>query len=122
MRIAYLMHNKSSKPTPYKPPSTWYPKSTPSTTLENYLEAIEMELAHIRLKHPKSNMTRAEESAIKKLKKPRNRHKNHTTRVCITNRADYLKFGFRHLASEHYEELKQDITMETAHMVHNVLI
>ena len=40
----------------------------------------------------------------------------------LTNRVDYLKVSFKHLASEHYEELEQDITMETAHMLHNVFI
>ena len=72
-------------------------------------------------------MTKAEESAINRLKnnpkiviKPYD--KGRGTCMCITNRADYLKVGFKHLASEHYEELEQDITMETAHMVHNVLI
>ena len=37
------------------------------------------------------------------------------------NRSDYLQVGYKHLESEHYTELDQDITQETTILVHNVL-
>ena len=41
--------------------------------------------------------------------------------ICIMNRSDYLQVGYKHLESEHYTELDQDITQETILLVHNVL-
>ena len=118
------MHNKPSKKHPFKPPSTWLPTTTPSTTLENYLEATKFELAHIRLRNQKSNMSKQELSAITTLKnntdlviKPYDKGRG----ICIMNRADYLKVGFKHLESEHYTPLDQDITQQTIRLVHNVL-
>ena len=65
MRTAYLMHDKRSKNHPFKPPSKWHPRTTQSVTLENYLEATRAELAHIRLRNQKRNMTKLETSALK---------------------------------------------------------
>ena len=118
------MHNKTSKTQPFKPPSTWLPKSTLNLTLENYLEATKFELAHIRLRHQKINMTKNQRSALSQLKynnkiviKPYDKGRG----ICIMNLTNYLAVGFRHLSSQHYEELEQDITQETSQLVHNAL-
>ena len=38
------------------------------------------------------------------------------------NRNDYLEVGYRHLESEHYTKLDQDITPQTTTLVHNLLL
>ena len=79
-----------------------------------------MELAHIQLiKHQNSSMTEAKCSVFKKLKSnteitltPYDKGRG----TCITNCTDYLKVSLRHLASEHYTELKPDTIMrQSAH-------
>ncbi len=41
--------------------------------------------------------------------------------ICILNLTDYLAVGYRHLSSQHYEELEQDITQETSQLAQNAL-
>ena len=124
MRTAYIMHRKRTTNHPFKPPSKWHPKTTPSNTLNNYLEATKAELAHIRLRNQKRNMTRLETSALRNLKnnpeiviKPYDKGRG----ICILNQSDYLQVGYKHLDSQHYMELSQDITPTTISMVQNTL-
>ena len=98
------MHNKPSKTHPFKPPSTWRPKTTLSASLENYLETTKCELAYIRLETHKKNMTNPELSAFKNLRnnteiviKPYDKG----ICICIMNRSDFLQVGYKHLESEH---------------------
>ena len=118
------MHNKTSRTQPFQTPSTWSPKSTFNIKLEDYLEATKFELAHIRLKQQTNNMTKKQRSALLQLKnnnqiviKPYDKGRG----ICIMNTPDYLAVGFRHLSSQHYQQLEQDITQDTSQLVHNVL-
>ena len=119
------MHDKPNRTHPFKPSSNWHPNTTPSNTLNNYyLEATKAELAHIRLRNQKRNMTRLETTTLRNLKnnpetviKPYDKGKG----ICILNRSDYLHVGFHHLESKHYVELSQDITPTTINMVHFTL-
>ncbi|XP_038051962.1 uncharacterized protein LOC119724781 [Patiria miniata] len=83
-----------------------------------------MELAHVRLRKPQTNMSQAELSAIRKLKnnpsvviKPYDKGRG----ICIMNREDYLNVGFKHLSAHHYEKVDRDLTHETALKVHSAL-
>ncbi len=123
MRIAFLMHNKPNKAQPFKPPSKWLLITTQTATLENYLEATKYQFTLVGLKNQKPNMTKL--SAILKLKhnpdiviKPYDRGRG----ICIFNRTDYLQVGYKHLESEHYTKLDQDITPQTTTLVHNLLL
>ena len=127
MRVTFLMHNKPAKAQHFKPPSKWQPNTTQCTTLENYLEATKYQFAHVRLRNQKTNMTKQDLSAITNLKtnpdiviKPYD--KGSGRGIGIMNRSDYLDVGYRHLESEHYTKLDQDITPQTTTLVQNLLL
>ena len=89
------------------------------------MEATKFELAHIRLRPQRSNMSKQELAAIRKLKnnpnlvvKPYDKGRG----ICIMNLHDYLHVGYHHLESKHYVQLDQDITPKTITMVHSTLI
>ena len=88
------------------------------------MEATKAKLAHIRLRNQKRNMTRLETTALRNLKnnpeiviKPYDKGRG----ICILNQSDYLQVRYKHLESQHYMELSQDITPTTISMVHNTL-
>ena len=125
MRIRYIMRNKkNSKMHIFKLPSTWTPRDSGSIALEAYLEKTKEKICHLKFNHPKKNLIDEERKAlnqlsnnpdivIKKMDKGRG--------VAIMNSHDYMQTGLKHLNSKHYERIPEDLTLNTAATVRNLL-
>ena len=121
MRIKYFMHDKSSKPYhKFRLPSTWKPRVTPCTALEDYLFNTKALLAKIPIHPAESNISNLERSAIRSLRSDKTiviKKFDKGRGVAIINKSDYKKEALRQLSGPQYQQLTSDITMETTAMV-----
>ena len=69
MRLMYIFHGQGNEPHPFHVKSTWKPPIQQSVALESYLEEVKSELADLKLTKPKNNLTPAERTALKALKR-----------------------------------------------------
>ena len=65
MHLQYIFHGKDKEPHPFQVKSNWMPPVQQSIALESYLESVKAQLAAIRVKKPKNNLSRNEMLALK---------------------------------------------------------
>lgn len=58
MHLQYIFHGKDKEPHPFHVKSNWMPPVQQSIALESYLENVKAQLADIRVKKPKNNLSR----------------------------------------------------------------
>ena len=121
MRIRFIMQNKKHKfLNKFHLPSTWSPQMTYSRNLEDYLEATKGELAKIPIHNAQSNVSKAEQVAIKTIANDRSivlKPFDKGRGIAVLNRSDYQAEIERQLKGHHYVTLNSDITHDTKIMV-----
>ena len=68
MRLQYIFHGQDKEPHPFHVKSNLMPPVKQSIALESCLESVKAQLADIRIKKPKNNLSRNEMVALKMLK------------------------------------------------------
>ena len=68
MHLQYIFHGKDKEPHPFHVKSNRMPPVQQSIALESYLESVKAQLADIRVKKPKNNLSRNEMLPLKELK------------------------------------------------------
>ena len=68
MHLQYIFHGQDKEPHPFHVKSNWMPPVQQSIALESYLESVKAQLADIRVKKSKNNLSRNEMLALKELK------------------------------------------------------
>ena len=126
MRIRYIATQKRWKSRhKFRNPSTWNPGPTFSNALEDYLEAIKVELNNIPIKTVPHNINKAELAAIKSLKNNPNivlKKYDKGRGICVMSTKDYIAEGYRQLYNpKSYLELDYDMTTDTAKMISDVV-
>ncbi|XP_067017845.1 uncharacterized protein [Acropora muricata] len=110
MHLQYIFHGKDKEPHPFQVKSNWMPPVQQSIALESYLESVKAQLADIRVKKPKSNLSRNEMLALKEVKnnctmKVKNADKASTT--VIMNKSNKIQEAEVQLENrEHYKPLE----------------
>ena len=125
MRIRYIMRHKKTKNHPFKTNSVWKPRTTDNPQLENYFEATKLAMSEIPIHKTESNMTRAENIAIKTLAnnkeitiKPFDKGRG----IVIMNTKDYIQECHRQLHdNRYYTKIPKDDTDITTKKVNNII-
>ena len=127
MRIKYLMRNKKTNSKgayAFRLPSNWTPLSSGNTFLETYLEKTKEEICHLRFKTPQQNLNTKERQALNELAKNSDiviKKLDKGRAVCLMDAHDYVQVGLKHLDTKHYELIPEDLTLNTAKLVHALL-
>ena len=110
MHLQYIFHGKDKEPHPFHVKSNWMPPVQQSIALESYLESVKAQLANIRVKKPKNNLSCNEMLALKEVKnnctiKVKNADKASTT--VIMNKSNKIQEAEVQLENrEHYKPLE----------------